>query len=90
MINVTWTRGGEATLTRVAGDSISLSSSISSPPGSRLDGTLDIRPGAPLRVKVHGSKKQPDGRFVIEGRCIDMSRELRIELEAATAKLPEK
>ncbi|MEO8875026.1 MAG: hypothetical protein ABI461_05520 [Polyangiaceae bacterium] len=88
--HVKWTRGGEATILRVAGESISLSSTTSAPPGARIDGTLDIREGAPLRVKVQGSKKQPDGAFVIEGRCIDMSRELRVELEAASAKSPEK
>jgi hypothetical protein len=90
MTRVRWTRGGEATITRLAGDLISLLSTVPSPPGSRLDGTVDLRDGAPLSVKVNGSKKQPDGNFVIEGRCIDMARELRKELEAASAKSPEK
>jgi len=90
MTHVRWARGGEATILRVAGDSISLSSSTSAPPGARIDGALDLREGTSLRVKVHGSKKQADGTFVIEGRCIDMTRELRLELEAATTKSPQK
>jgi hypothetical protein len=87
-VKVKWARGGEATITRVAGDLISLLSTVPSPPGSSLEGTLDI--GAALRVKVSGSKKQTDGSFVIEGRCIDMPKELRVELEAASAKSPTK
>jgi hypothetical protein len=88
MTRVRWVRGGEATITRVVGDSIPLLSTVPAPPGACLDGALDLRDGAKLRVKVHGSKKQPDGQFVIEGRCIDMVRELRVELE--NAKTPEK
>lgn len=75
-------RGGDATIVKLAGESISLSAAISAPPGASLEGTIDLREGAPLRVKVHGSKKQSDGSFIIDGRCVDMTRELRKELEA--------
>jgi hypothetical protein len=75
-------RGDEATIVKVAGESISLAATISAPPGATLEGTIDLHEGKPLRVKVHGSKKQPDGTFVIDGRCVDMTRELRKELES--------
>jgi hypothetical protein len=90
MTRVRLARGDEATIVKLAGESISLLATISAPPGASLEGTIDLRAGAPLRVKVHGSKKQPDGNFLIDGRCVDMTRELRQELEALVTKSPEK
>jgi hypothetical protein len=90
MTRVRLARGDDATIVKLAGESISLLATISAPPGASLEGTIDLRGGAPLRVKVHGSKKQPDGNFLIDGRCVDMTRELRQELEALVTKSPEK
>ena len=59
-----------------------LRSTVPSPPGSRLEGTLTGEKPATLRVKVHGSKKQPEGDFVLEGRPLDLPRETREVLEA--------
>ncbi|MEO7109051.1 MAG: hypothetical protein ABI183_01325 [Polyangiaceae bacterium] len=81
-------RGDDATIVKIAGESISLIATISAPPGASLEVTIDLRAGERLRVKVHGSKKQPDGNFIIDGRCVDMTRELRQELEALNTKLP--
>ncbi len=89
-MRVRLSRGDEATIVKIAGESISLSATISAPPGASLEGTIDVRDGAPLRVKVHGSKKQPGGNFIIDGRCVDMTRDLRKELEASVSKSPEK
>jgi hypothetical protein len=89
-MRVRLSRGDEATIVKMAGESISLSAAISAPPGASLEGKIDLRAGEPLRVKVHGSKKQSDGGFIIDGRCVDMTRELRKELEALVAKSPEK
>ena len=77
MAHVTWDKGGDADLLSIDGDAIAVSSSIPSPPGSRLAG----RVGAlEVRVKVHSSKKQEDGRFRIEGRIIDATRDARAAL----------
>lgn len=78
---VTWTKGGEATVATLANDAITLRSTVPSPPGSRIEGALAA--GGTLRVKIHGSKKQPDGSFVLEGRVLDMTRELRERIAAS-------
>ncbi len=54
-----------------------LLSEAPSPPGSRIDATFVDAPEVTFRVKIHGSKKRPDGLFDLEGRPIDMTREVR-------------
>lgn len=80
-MKVRWDKGGEAEIVNVTMDKIALVSSTPSPPGSRIEGALDVAPaeGEPaprLRVKVHGCKKEPDGRFRIDGRPLDLTRAL--------------
>lgn len=81
-MKVLWQKGGEAEIVAIAIDKVSLLSTIPSPPGSRIDGALAMDPlegttEVPrLRVKVHGCKKEPDGRFRIEGRPLDLTRAL--------------
>ena len=58
-----------------------LRSTVSSPPGSRIEGAVLVAPPATLRVKVHASKQQPEGDFVLEGRPLDMTRETREQIE---------
>jgi len=82
---LTWSSGGEATVVSLHPKAIVLRSSVPSPPGSRLEGTLVGEPVARLLVKVHGCRKQPEGDFVIEGRPIDLPREVRERIEAQTA-----
>lgn len=89
MTRLTWERGGEATISLLKGDAITLRSTIPAPPGARIQGRLDAPHEKDVLVKVHGSKKQPDGSFVIEGRCIDMTRDLRMALETSF-EMPEK
>jgi len=60
---------------------IVLRSTVPSPPGSRIEGTLVGEPAATLRVKVHGSKKQPEGDFVLVGRPLDLPRDTRERIE---------
>ncbi len=81
---VAWAKGGEATVTAFVDGAITLRSSTPSPPGSRIEGAL--AGGGTLRVKIHGSKKQPDGTFVLEGRALDMTRELRQRIEEAIGR----
>lgn len=79
MADLRWSKGGEAELVSLTADIIQLRSTIPSAPGSRLDATMAS--GAGFRVKVHRCRKV-DSSFAIEGRLIDLRREVRGELEA--------
>jgi hypothetical protein len=82
--HVRWSAGGDARVLSIRADAIALDSTVPSPPGSRLEGTIvgdGVRPTR-LRVKVHASRRQADGRFLLDGRPLDLSREARAELEA--------
>ena len=71
-------RGGTAAVLEVNGEHVVVLASLSSPPGSPLEATLD---GATLRIKVRSCQKvEPDesGRaFRIEGRFVSLTREQR-------------
>ncbi len=81
--HVRWSSGGEARVLAIKPGAITLDSTVPSPPGSRIEGTLagDAPDATRLRVKVHASERQPDGRFLLEGRPLDLSREARALLE---------
>jgi hypothetical protein len=85
MASLAWVKGGTARVVKLSADAIVLVSTVPSPPGSRIDGALDDEPTAIVRVKIHGSRKQPDGSFLLEGRPIDLAKELR---ERIAASLP--
>jgi hypothetical protein len=78
---VRWAKGGEARVVSIDARAVVLRSTVPSPPGSRIEGTLDDPTPATLRVKVHECKKQADGDFVLEGRPIDLPRDTRLRLE---------
>jgi hypothetical protein len=77
MIVLVWLKGGEAELAAFDGEAITVISTISSPPGSRLEATFGSHRAW---MKVHQCKKQPDGRFLLQGRAFDMVREARTAL----------
>ena len=78
---IEWSKGGDATVLTLADDAIALRSSVPSPPGSRIEGKLvEPEPRGAVRVKIHSSKRQEDGAFVLEGRVLDMTRALRAKL----------
>jgi hypothetical protein len=79
-VRISWAKGGEATVAKLVDDAIALRSSIPSPPGSRIEGAVGGAGGDVVRVKVHSSKRQDDGSFVLEGRVLDMTRALRDKL----------
>ncbi len=81
MAHLTWAKTGEADVLAIDGDTITLRSTIPSPPGSRLSGVL-TESKMEVRIKVHGSKKQDDGSFHLNGRVIDATREARAKLLA--------
>jgi len=74
--------GGEARLLSIGAEAVSLESTTPSPPGSRIDGVLLSGSGRTVRVKVHSSKREASGRFRIDGRPIDLTKEAREELGA--------
>lgn len=76
-MKVLWQKSGHAEITQLAELAITLRSTISSPPGSRLEGTLPS--GAPLQVKVHGCKREGD-EFILSGRVFNASRAVLDEL----------
>jgi hypothetical protein len=76
---IVWAKGGEARVVAFSPDgAVTLRSTIPSPPGSRIEGALE---GSSVRVKIHGAKKQEDGTFVLEGRVLDLTRDLRARFE---------
>lgn len=77
-MHLTWTKGGEADVTALDGERISVLSTIPSAPGSRPEGTLQS--GAVVKIKVARCRKQ-EGGFLIEGRLFDVTRETRAELQ---------
>ena len=77
-MHIRWDMGGEADVTVLAGDLITVRSTTPSAPGSRPAGVLES--GAALKVKVARCKRQ-DERFLIEGRLIDTLRETRAQLQ---------
>ncbi|HEY4016172.1 MAG TPA: hypothetical protein VGM06_22710 [Polyangiaceae bacterium] len=92
-VGVAWARGGEARIVSLSADAIALASTAPWPPGSRIEGTLTAEGLAPaggsppvLRVKVHASRRTPEGDFLVEGRPIDLGRGLRERLEALLAR----
>jgi hypothetical protein len=77
-----WEKGGFARLVSVGREAVALVSTVPSPPGSRISGTLVAAPPAKVRVKVHACRTEPDGCFRLEGRPLDLTRDLRARLEA--------
>ena len=80
--DLVWVKGGEAMVVKIAADSATIHSTVPSPPGSRIEARFSAEPLALVKFKIHGSKRQPDGTYVLEGRPIDLTRELRERLEA--------
>jgi hypothetical protein len=85
MAHIAWGKGGEADLAALDQDRIQVRSSIPSAPGSRIAGRLAS--GAEVRMKVHHCKRTAQG-FDIEGRLLDVTREVRAELARLLAPPP--
>jgi hypothetical protein len=79
---IVWAKGGEARVVRIEADAVVLRSTVPSPPGSRIEGQIEGEPPAPVRVKIHGSRRQPEGDFVLEGRLLDATRDVRARLSS--------
>lgn len=81
---VTWSLGGDARVLTVQGDVLSLRSSRSFPPGAPAAGTLEGEVPIALTLKVAGSRREDDGRYVVRGRLVSPT----VALRAALAALP--
>lgn len=73
---------GTANFVAIDGERVSLLATRASAPGCPLAGNL--ADDTLVRVKVHRCRKQGD-RFLIEGRLIDATRQLRERLGALVA-----
>jgi hypothetical protein len=81
-VRVRWAKGGEARIVSIGADTIVLRSTVPAPPGSRWEGTVEARGAARvLRVKVHTSRREGEGEFLLQGRPLDLAREVRQYLE---------
>lgn len=79
-VRLRWAGGGDAQLLSISGEAVAIRSSIASPPGSRIEGTLLDEPPATLTLKVRSCRRQPDGDFVLQGSLINVTREVRDRL----------
>jgi hypothetical protein len=79
-VRIRWAQGGEAQLLSISGEAVAIRSSISSPPGSRIEGTLVEEPPATLTLKVRTCRRQPSGEFVLQGTLVNVTREVRDRL----------
>ena len=83
--HLTWSKGGTASFLSVVDDAVTLSSTIPSPPGSRLEASLLADPAVVVKVKIHASKLQVDGSFTLKGRLLEASRALRDRIATLVA-----
>ena len=79
-VQVRWSgpAGGEAEVTVLDGERITLRSTTPHAPGARPEGSIES--GAAVRVKVARCRRDGE-RFVVEGRLISATRALLAELE---------
>ena len=83
MTRLVWVKGGTAEILALTEDTVTLRSTTPSPPGSRIDGALAEDLSVKVRFKVHASKRQEDGTFVLEGRPIDLAKAVRERLRGS-------
>ena len=87
--HVRWVRGGEASIVSVDDAAVVLRSTVPAPPGSRLEGVLAGEPPERLQLKVHASKRQDAGDYLVSGRLVDATKAVRhrvLGLAGGTAK----
>lgn len=90
-MRLVWDGGGTADLVAIDGDRLELVSSRAHAPGSRPKASLEGQAegsgaSGPVGIwmKVHGSQRQADGLYLVKGRLLNATRELRGMLEAGT------
>jgi hypothetical protein len=84
MSHIDWKTGGDADLLLFDGDKVELVSTAPFAPGSLPEGALSAPPHGAFKMKVRRSKKEPDGRFHVWGRLVNVTRDVRALLDALT------
>lgn len=79
-LHLSWTSGGSATVLQSDGELVVLRSSRAAPPGSPLRASIALPSASTVRIKVHACKKTDEGTFLIRGRWLDLTREVRDEI----------
>lgn len=88
-VAITWDGGGDGAVIALEGEVLRVRSSRAFAPGSRPSGRTAR--GEEVRMKTHRCKREDTGDglvFTLDGRTLDMSRELRTSLLAALAPAP--
>jgi hypothetical protein len=79
-LHLSWIDGGEAEVVETDGDRVLMRSTRSAPPGSPLRATVSIEGLIAVSVKVHGCKKAEGGAFMIHGRWVNLTKEVRAQI----------
>ena len=79
MNKIRFEQRGSAELEAIDADRITLVAPFAAAPGSRLAGALSA--GQPVRLKVLRCARRQGG-FTLEGRLLDATRQLRLQLAA--------
>jgi hypothetical protein len=84
---VVWSQGGSATIEVLEGERIELVSTRAFAPGSRPEGTVSLgassSEASTIWLKVHGSRRQDDGSFLVVGKLLNVTRAARERLKEA-------
>jgi hypothetical protein len=78
-----WARGGNASVTSIDGDALTVHSTVAFPPGAPLSALSANR--VTFEMKVRTCRKLPSGAFEISGKLVNATRPLREKLIAAVA-----
>jgi hypothetical protein len=87
--HLTWVKGGHAEIVRVEGDTLTLRSTIPTPPGARVEALLTDEPQTKVMLKSHGTRRDADGSFSLTARLIDANRALRDRLARVALRPPD-
>ena len=86
MTDIALAKGGHADVLTLSDTHLTVRSPIPSAPGSTLEGRVGGDGARVLLLKVRSCKKEPEGTFVIDGRAVNFTRELRASLEDILAR----
>jgi hypothetical protein len=75
-----WLQGGRAELLSLTADAVVVRSSVAWPPGSRVQAVRVGDESTKLSMKVHACRREAEEEYRIEGRPVDMTRDVREQL----------
>ncbi len=81
MVAIVLSSGQRGAIVRLTGERVWLQSPIAAAPGARVEAQLDS--GLAVSVKAQRCVKRSDGGFDVQGRIVNMTRELRNILTAS-------